>query len=101
MYRPVTIPTARGPETFHARIDDRAVGAWLAERPRLRACGYPDRPPDVDTPTLRLWLPRAEEVELPYFRDVEQAARVVDVFPVVTASWHDLGGSVTKVLVTG
>ena len=69
-YRTLRLLTQEGlPETFWVRVPDPAVEAWLAERPRLRAQGYPDRPPDLDTPTLRAWLPRPGEGTLPYFRD--------------------------------
>jgi hypothetical protein len=104
-YRPISLPFENGlPETHLVRIPDVAVAEWLRERARLRALGYPDRPPDVDTPTLRAWLPRLGEVTLPYFRDLP--ARLTGTgdalaFPVFTATWHRPGGSTTKVLVTG
>lgn len=37
-------------------ISEQAVQEWEAQRERLRASGYPDRPPDVDTPTTRSWV---------------------------------------------
>ena len=49
-YHPITFSTHGLAETFCVRITDRAVTAWLQERQRLRRSGYPDRPPDVDTP---------------------------------------------------
>jgi hypothetical protein len=92
------------PETHWVRVDDRAVAEWLPERARLRHRGYPDRPPDVDTLTLRAWLPRPGEAALPYFRACPaRSAGTGDalVFPVFTATWHRAGSVTTKVLVTG
>jgi len=57
-YRPVHLTIGHRTETLWSRVSDEAVIAWLAERPYLRSRGYPDRPPDVDTPTVRLWLAR-------------------------------------------
>jgi hypothetical protein len=104
-YRPISLPSENGlPETVMVRVDDRAVAEWLPERAALRHRGYPDRPPDVDTLTLRAWLPRLGEGTLTYFRDVHaQSAGTGDalVFPVFTATWHRPSGATTKVLVTG
>jgi hypothetical protein len=104
-YRPISLPSETGfPETFWVRVSDAAVVEWLPERAGLKHRGYPDRPPDVDTPTLRAWLPRLGEGTLPYFRDLPaRSAGTGDalIFPVFTASWHRLNGSTTKVLVTG
>jgi hypothetical protein len=104
-YRPISLPSENGAaETHWVRVDDRAVAEWLPERARLRHRGYPDRPPDVDTPTLRAWLPRLGEQALPYFRD--RAARSAGtgdalVFPVFTATWHRPHSATTKVILTG
>ena len=58
-YRPLTIAAPDSPPaTFWVRVSDEAVASWLTERPRLRATGYPQGPPDVDAPHLRAWLPR-------------------------------------------
>ncbi len=104
-YRPVYLCTPDGgPQTFMVRVSDAALASWLAERARLRAYGYPDRPPDVDGPTLRAWLPRLGEQLLPYFRGrLARSAGTGDtlVFPVSTATWHQPDGVVTKVLLTG
>jgi len=92
------------PDTFLVRVDDRAIAEWLLERAHLKRRGYPDRPPDVDTVTLRAWLPRIGEVTLPYFRGrIAPSAATGDtlVFPVFTATWHRPSGTTTKVLVTG
>lgn len=68
-YRPISLPSPNGlPETHWVRVTDAAVAEWLRERARLKHRGYPDRPPDVDTATLRAWLPRLGEGTLPYFR---------------------------------
>ena len=67
-YRRIRLPSESGhPEPFWVRVPNGAVVEWLGERDRLRADGYPDRPPDIDTPTLRVWLPRPAELGLPYF----------------------------------
>lgn len=92
------------PETFRVRVNDRAVAEWLPERAGLKHRGYPDRPPDVDTVTLRAWLPRPGELALSFFRDLpERPAGTGDAlaFPVFTATWHRPGGTTTKVIVTG
>ena len=39
-----------GKETFITRVSDEAIKDWLGKREHLRNRGYPDRPPDVDTP---------------------------------------------------
>jgi hypothetical protein len=108
-YRPITLPAENGAaETHWVRVDDRAVAEWLPERARLRHRGYPDRPPDIDTPTLRAWLPRpgeqAGEQALRGFRD--RATRVESdesgiIFPILTMTWHRAGGATTKVIFTG
>ena len=104
-YRPISLPSENGlPETVWVRVSDAAVAGWLPERAGLRQRGYPDRPPDVDTATLRAWLPRLGELALPYFRgNLARSAGTGDalVFPVFTATWHRPTGVTTKVLVTG
>jgi hypothetical protein len=102
-YRTITVRSEQGPtEAFRVRIPDAAVTAWLAERDRLRAHGYPDRPPDVDTPHLRAWLPCAGEERHPYFTNGLRPPRSADtVFPIFTATWHAPGAITTKVIVTG
>ena len=104
-YRTYRVLSQEGqPETFVVRVDDRAIAEWLPERAHLKHRGYPDRPPDIDTPTLRAWLPRLGEGTLPYFRDLPaRSAGTGDAlaFPVFTATWHRPSGTTTKVLVTG
>jgi hypothetical protein len=104
-YRPISLPSENGTtETHWVRVSDAAVAEWLPERARLRHRGYPDRPPDIDTPTLRAWLPRLGEQTLAYFRArPARSVRLGDtlVFPVFTATWHRPNGVITKVLVTG
>lgn len=73
-------------EQFTTRISEQAVAEWLMDRDELRAAGVPDRPPDVDTPSLRGWAVRPGEENLPYF--VEEAKRkTLGVFPVMTLRW--------------
>jgi hypothetical protein len=104
-YRTLLLRSADGAaETHRVRVSDAAVEEWLRERANLRDRGYPDRPPDLDTPTLRAWLPRPGEQGLPYFRDrSSQPVAPIDtvLFPVYTAVWHAPGGLTAKVLVTG
>jgi hypothetical protein len=104
-YRPIRISAPDGPpETFWVRIPDAAVASWLAERPRLRMDGYPDRPPDVDTATLRAWLPRVGEETLRHVL-AGGGARHQDgeggSFMIATFVWHQHGGLTTKVLISG
>jgi len=105
LYRPISLPSENGlPEAQWVRISDAAVVEWLLERAQLKHRGYPDRPPDVDTVTLRAWLPRPGEQALPYFRDLpawSAGAGEALAFPVFTATWHRPSGTRTKVLVTG
>jgi hypothetical protein len=104
-YRPISLPSENGlPETFRVRVSEAAIAEWLRERAGLKHRGYPDRPPDIDTATLRAWLPRLGEGTLPYFRDLPaRSAGTGDAlaFPVFTATWHRPDGGTTKVLVTG
>ena len=104
-YRPISLLAENGlSETFWVRVSDAAVAEWLPERDVLRRRGFPDRPPDVDTPTLRAWLPRLGEQTLPYFRDLparSAGARDALAFPVFTATWHRPSGVTTKVILTG
>ena len=104
-YRQVSLLSDNGlPETFWVRVTDAAVAEWLRERARSKHRGYPDRPPDIDTPTLQAWLPRLGEQALPYFRDhLAQSAKPggTQMFMVFTATWHRPNGVITKVLVTG
>jgi hypothetical protein len=104
-YRPISLPSANGlPETHWVRVTDAAVAEWLRERARLKHRGYPDRPPDIDTPTLRAWMPRPGEQTLAYFRGrLARSAGTGDtlVFPVFMATWHRRNSTTTKVLVTG
>jgi hypothetical protein len=104
-YRPLRLRSPDGlPETFWVRVSDAAVAEWLAERAGLKRRGYPDRPPDIDAPTLRAWLPRPGEQALPYFRDGPAGSarpRDTDIFPVLTVVWHREGGITAKVLVSG
>jgi hypothetical protein len=88
-------------ETFWVRIDNRAIAEWLPERAGLKRRGFPDRPPDVDTPTLRAWLPRSGEHDHPYFAGRTTARPMAEsIWPVYTAVWHAHDRATTKVLVS-
>jgi hypothetical protein len=98
-YRRVAIHEPSGRvETVWSRVPPEAFLAWLSVRDDLRALGYPDRPPDVDTPTLRLWLPHLGETAVPYLRDVSDAT---DSFPVLSVVWARPDGLTAKVMVMG
>jgi hypothetical protein len=91
-------------EAFWVRVSDGAVAEWLTERAGLKHRGHPDRPPDVDTATLRAWLPRLGEGTLAYFRDLPARSAVTGdalIFPVPTMTWHRPSSTTTKVLITG
>jgi len=57
-YREITI----GKETFITRLTPDALEEWKEVRERNRHIGYPDRPPDVDTPLHRGWISHPNEV---------------------------------------
>ena len=48
-------PWTGAAETFPVCVDDKALREWERHRVRLAAAGYPDRPPDFDSPSLRAW----------------------------------------------
>lgn len=100
-YRRVRIINGDKTETLWSRVSDEATIAWLAERTYLAKRGYPDRPPDVDTPTVRLWLARPSEERLPYFRRLAHEAPLGGSFPVYTIVWHSPDGSGARFLVSG
>lgn len=102
-YRQYTLRADDGStEIVWVRVPASAIIEWLGERPRLLAQGYPDRPPDLDTPNLRAWLPRLGEEGHPYFADRWRGPRIAEtMFPVFTCTWHAPGSIVTKVILTG
>jgi hypothetical protein len=103
-YRRITVIDPAGPpERFAVRVSDASVAEWLSERPRLRAEGYPDRPPDVDTATMRAWVARPDEQALPYFakRGAAPPDPAGPAFPVFAAVWHGHDGLCAKLLLLG
>jgi len=73
-----------GGETFVVRVPASAITEWLDTRDRGRYIGYPDRPPDVDTPLLRGWIQHPNETA-----KFNYLASTVDdqaVFPVYSIS---------------
>ena len=42
-------------ERFQVCVSDEALREWEHHRVRLAAAGYPDRPPEFDSPNLRAW----------------------------------------------
>lgn len=51
-YRDFTLPDG---VTVRTRISDEATLEWYYHLPEVEGKGYPDRPPDVDTATMRMW----------------------------------------------
>lgn len=100
-YRPVHLMIGARTETVWSRVSDEATIAWAAERHYLKERGYPDRPPDVDTPTVRLWVARPSERALPYFRGRAAEVDTAEAFPVFSISWAAPDGSGAKVIVSG
>jgi hypothetical protein len=74
-------------ETFSCRVGPESFERWLEEREDLRESGFPDRPPDVDTFTMKAWLPHPGEEDLPFFADYHAHAES-DPPPVWLGSWH-------------
>lgn len=68
-------------EQFTVTITDDGIREWLAEREQLRVKGYPDRPPDRDTETLRVWEQHPGEADLDYFRTTQRATYVSELDP--------------------
>lgn len=54
-------------EEFSIRISNQGFREWLLDRDNLRKEGKPDRPPDMDTATMRLWLAHPGEEKMPFF----------------------------------
>ena len=50
-------PWTGASETFTVCIDDRGLREWERDRVRLARAGYPDRPPELDSPNARAWNP--------------------------------------------
>lgn len=48
-------PDSGETQVFTVYIDDAALRQWERNRRSLRAAGYPDRPPEIDTPNARMW----------------------------------------------
>ena len=48
-------PWTGAQECFPVRVSDEALREWEHHRVRLAAAGYPDRPPEFDSPNLRAW----------------------------------------------
>jgi hypothetical protein len=101
-YRPISLPSENGlPETFVVRVSDAAIAGWLLERADLKRHGYPDRPPDVDSPSLRAWLPRPGELDHPHFAGRSRVLSGAEsIWPIFTAIWHAPDRATTKVLVS-
>lgn len=100
MQHRVIVAGPHGIERFTIRITDSAFEEWLAQRDELVEQGCPDRPPDVDTATLRAWVMHPGEESHPYF--LNRANRELpEGFPVWFGSWHGPNGERTLVQVIG
>lgn len=53
--------TIDGQRDIPLLIDDQGLAEWHESREHLRLSGYPDRPPDYDTPTMRYWVRHPNE----------------------------------------
>jgi hypothetical protein len=84
-----------GNEVFVSRISPEAVDEWLDIRERNRNIGYPDRPPDVDTPLQRAWISHPNETN----QFTIAALGVEDVFPIYSFA-GDIPIAEIKLLVT-
>lgn len=91
----MTYRRADNNDVFYTRISESGFRDWDAQREDFVAEGKPDRPPDVDTETLRAWLPHPGEYHLPYFQShpmlLDGSPREVS-FPVLTLSWSGAPG---------
>jgi hypothetical protein len=100
-YRRVHLINGDKTEVLWSRVSDQATVTWLSERARLRARGYPDRPPDCDLPTIRVWVEHDGEAMLPYFRERAAEAALEGAFPTYVVAWHAPDDSGVKLIVTG
>lgn len=88
-YERVTVinPRTQTAEVFESRISRRGLAEWVADRDALAAAGFPDRPPDVDTPHLRQWVEHPGEQDLPFFVQLREDGEP-EGFPAITVRWH-------------
>jgi hypothetical protein len=73
-----------GFETFVVRVPTAAVTEWLDNRERGKYIGYPDRPPDVDTPLVRGWIQHPDESDK--FNYLASTVGDQETFPVYSIS---------------
>ncbi len=76
-------------ETFPVCISDEALREWELNRVRLANAGYPDRPPEFDSPHYRAWnLSEPGRSLRP--KDIEGAHTTLGVDPTATVlgTWH-------------
>jgi hypothetical protein len=82
-YRQVLLSTG---ELTIARISDAAITEWLEVRERNKNLGYPDRPPDIDTPLFRTWIQQPSD---PGFEEMKKEAHGANSFPILTLAQED------------
>lgn len=61
-YRDFELPDGR---VVRTRVSDAATLEWYDDREECLKRGYPDRPPDIDTDTMRQWLANGDEIDEP------------------------------------
>jgi hypothetical protein len=86
-YREVRI----GQEVFVTRVPPGAIAEWINIRERNKLIGYPDRPPDVDTPLLRMWISHPNEVNAFTIspETLEKAEEIYPIYSIVGAGPMD------------
>ena len=71
-------------ETFPVCISDEALREWKENRVRLAKAGYPDRPPEFDSPRHRAW--NGEAPGRPFRRgELDGGVSTLGVDPMATA----------------
>lgn len=73
-----------GYETFVVRVPTSAITEWLDSRDRGNYIGYPDRPPDVDTPLVRGWIQHPNESDK--FNYLASTVGNLETFPIYSLS---------------
>ena len=82
-------PWTRKPETFPVCINDEALREWEENRVRLAKAGYPDRPPEFDSPRHRAWNAIAPGRPLrPEDLDCAHATLGADPTATALGTWH-------------
>lgn len=86
-------------ETVLARVPNEVVAEWLEVREANKGIGYPDRPPDIDTPEFRTWISHPGEKGWEERAKHNHTTNAATDFPVFTAA-QGLFGMVAKLLIS-